>query len=79
MVSFDMAAMERISPAIRLGRSGAALRAKPAERMAARLRRQGRMWAEITAASHRKPEIARICCGIEDLVGGNLVSILASG
>jgi AcrR family transcriptional regulator len=80
MVSFDMAAMESDFAAIRTSADPvAALRAKIAERIGAGCGEQGRMWAEITAASHRKPEIARICCGIEDLVAGNLVSILASG
>ncbi|MBP9048951.1 MAG: TetR/AcrR family transcriptional regulator [Tabrizicola sp.] len=81
MVSYDMAQMEADFATIRTSADPvAALRAKIRERILGEgCGDQGRMWAEITAASHRKPEIARICCGIEDLVAGNLVSILASG
>lgn len=37
----------------------------------------GRLWAEITAAAQRKPEIAQISCGVEDMVARNLVQVFA--
>lgn len=38
---------------------------------------RGRLWAEITAAAQRKPEIARISSGVEDMVAHNMVLVFA--
>jgi AcrR family transcriptional regulator len=78
MVGFDMAEMERDFAAIHTSDDPiAAIRIKIAEHVQQGCTEDGRLWAEITAAAHRKPEIARICCGMEDLVAGNLLTVFA--
>ncbi len=78
MVGYDMAEMERDFAEI-LGAADprAALRAKIAGHLAEDCADQGRLWAEITAAAHRKAEIAQICCEMEDTVAGNLLSVFS--
>jgi AcrR family transcriptional regulator len=78
MVGHDMAEIERDFAAI-LGSDNplAGLHAKIEERLRDDCNGDGALWAEITAASHRKPEIARICANMEDLVAGNLLAVFA--
>lgn len=55
-----------------------ALRHKIAERIEeAKCKEEGKLWAEIKAASLRKPEIGAICCQMEDVIAGHLVRIFA--
>ncbi|MEZ5797186.1 MAG: helix-turn-helix domain-containing protein [Paracoccaceae bacterium] len=78
MVGYDMAQMEADFAAINTSPDPlAAIRAKIAERIGGACHGEGPLWAEITAAAHRKPEIARICCAMEDMVANNLLSVLA--
>jgi AcrR family transcriptional regulator len=78
MVGYDMAEIERDFAAIHVASDPrAALRAKIAEHLTDDCRGEGRLWAEITAAAHRKAEIARICCAMEDVVANNLVVVFA--
>lgn len=78
MVSYDMAEMQRDFAAIHTSADPvAAMRARIVERLGEGCAEDGRLWAEITAAAHRKPEIASICCGMEDLVAQNLVGVFA--
>lgn len=77
MVQLDMAEMERDFAEIRgSGDPLAAVRAKIAEHIRGECADDGRLWAEINAASHRKPQIASICCGMEDMVARNLLHVL---
>ena len=53
------------------------IRAKICERLNGGCAEDGRLWAEITAAAHRKPQIARICGQMEELVAENLLTVFA--
>lgn len=78
MVGHDMAEIERDFATIMTSADPmAALRVKIAERVREGCAEEGGLWAEITAAAHRKPEIARICCGVEDMVADNLLTVFA--
>lgn len=78
MVGYDMAQMERDFAAI-LGSDDplAGIRAKITQRLNEGCAEDGQLWAEITAAAHRKPEIARICGTMEEVVATNLLTIFA--
>ncbi len=78
MVGYDLAEIERDFAAIHGAPDPrAALRAKIAEHLDDDCSGEGRLWAEITAAAHRKAEIARICCNMEDVVADNLLTVFA--
>lgn len=78
MVGHDMAEIEQDFAAIHTSEQPlAVLRAKIAERIHEGCAEDGRLWAEITAAAHRKPEIAQICCRMENLVADNLLAVFA--
>ncbi|MCB6177098.1 TetR/AcrR family transcriptional regulator [Rhodobacter sp. Har01] len=79
MVAFDMDEIQRDFAAIRqAGEPMTVLRAKIAEHVRDQCHPDdGRLWAEISAAAQRKAEIARICCGMEDLVAENLLDVFA--
>ena len=69
MVGYDMAEMERDFAAILESADPlTGIRAKICERLNGGCAEDGRLWAEITAAAHRKPQIARICGQMEELV-----------
>lgn len=78
MVGYDMAEIERDFAAI-LGAEDPrkALRAKILEHLQDECADKGGLWAEITAAAHRKAGIAHICCGMEDVVAENLIAVFA--
>jgi AcrR family transcriptional regulator len=78
MVGHDMAEIERDFAAILSSDDPlAGLRQKLTERLGDDCEGDGGLWAEITAASHRKPEIARICQAMEDVVAGKLLAVFA--
>ena len=78
MVGFDMAEIERDFAAIAsAGDPLGAMRDKIAERVTQGCEADGRLWSEITAAAHRKAEIAQICCAMEELVAENLLALFA--
>lgn len=78
MVGYDLAEIERDFAAILKAEDPrAALRAQIAEHLRNDCAVNGRLWAEITAASLRKAEIARICGSMEDVVAENLISVFA--
>jgi AcrR family transcriptional regulator len=78
MVGHDMTEIERDFAAIdAAGDPLAAIRAKIADHVGNGCPEEARLWSEITAAAHRKAEIARICCGMEDLVAKNLLGVFA--
>ena len=79
LITSDLAAVEAdFAAVIRAPRPMQALRTVLHRRAPEHQHSQdGQLWAEITAAAHRKPEIARICCGMEDLVAGNLLTVFA--
>lgn len=77
MCAYDMAGMEADFAAIRLSDDPIPLiREKIREKIEDRAD-HGRLWAEITAVAQRKPEIAQISCGVEDVVARNLVQVFA--
>lgn len=79
MVEHDMAEMQGNFAAIRTSASPLqALRERIAEHIQDKCADDGRLWAEITAAAIRKPEIARVCCGMEDMVADNILAIISS-
>lgn len=78
MVGHDMAEIERDFAAVAgAGDPMAAMRAKIAERVTQGCDADGQLWSEITAAAHRKAEIAQICCGMEEMVAENLLALFA--
>lgn len=78
MVHHDMAEIERDFAAILSSDDPlAGLRQKLTERLGDDCGGDGRLWAEITAASHRKPEIARISQAMEEVVAGRLLTVFA--
>ena len=78
MVGYDMAEMERDFAAILESADPlTGIRAKICERLNGGCAEDGRLWAEITAAAHRKPQIARICGQMEELVAENLLTVFA--
>ena len=78
MVGYDMAEMERDFAAILTSDDPVAgIRAKITERLNNGCAKDGQLWAEITAAAHRKPEIADICCAMEEQVATNLLTVFA--
>ncbi|MFZ1470478.1 MAG: helix-turn-helix domain-containing protein [Paracoccaceae bacterium] len=78
MVGFDMAEMQRDFANIHMSDDPlTAIRAQITQRVQGGCHEEGRLWAEITAAANRKPEIATICCAMEDMVAENLLSVFA--
>ena len=78
MASYDMAEMEADFAVIQGSDDPiAAIRAKIRFKIGDGCAEQGRLWAEITAAALRKPEIAEISCGVEDLVARNMTRVMA--
>jgi len=78
LVGHDMAEIERKFTDLRTaGDLMAAIRAKIAEQVRESCLHDGRLWAEINAAAGRKPEIAQICGGMEELVTRNLLAVFA--
>lgn len=80
MVAFDLDQIQRDFAAIQQAADPmAALRAKIAEHVGGSCNPDdGRLWAEIGAAAQRKAGIARICCGMEDLVADELLALFAA-
>lgn len=77
MAAYDMAEMEEDFAAIRLAADPLPLIREKIRFKIEGCAEHGRLWAEITAAAQRKPEIAAISCGVEDLVARNLVQVFA--
>lgn len=77
MAAYDMAEMEADFAAIRLSDDPLPLIREKIRFKIEGCAEHGRLWAEITAAAQRKPEIAQISCGVEDMVARNLVQVFA--
>lgn len=78
MVALDIAEIEAKFAEIRTADDlMGAVRAKVAGEICTRHRDKGRLWAEISAAAHRKTEVAAICGTMEDGVCANMLAVFA--
>ena len=77
MAAYDMAEMEADFAALHLSDDPMPLIREKIRFKIEGCAEHGRLWAEITAAAQRKPEIAQISCGVEDMVARNLVQVFA--
>lgn len=78
MVSYDMTRIESDFAAILTSVDPlAALRAKLMERIATDCRMDGQLWAEIAAASLRKPEVAAVVERMETVLITNFATVFA--
>ena len=77
MAAHDMAEMDADFAAIRLSDDPLPLIREKIRFKIEGCADRGLLWAEITAAAQRKPEIARISSGVEDMVARNLVLVFA--
>jgi len=78
MAAYDMAEMEADFAALHAAADPIAeIRAKIRFKIGDGCAENGRLWAEITAAALRKPEIAQISCGVEEMVARNMVELMA--
>jgi AcrR family transcriptional regulator len=78
MAAYDMAEMEADFAEIQLSDDPIRdIRAKIRDKIRGECGDDARLWAEITAAAMRKPEIAAISCGVEDLVARNMTFVVA--
>ena len=77
MCAHDMAEMEADFADVRLAEDPLPLIRRKIREKIEDSDDHGRLWAEITAVAQRKPEIAQISCGVEDVVARNLVQVFA--
>lgn len=78
MAAYDMAEMEEDFAALQVSDDPLALiRQKIRYKISDACSDHGRLWSEITAAAQRRPEVAQISCGVEDVVARNLVQVFA--
>lgn len=79
LIAQDMVEMERDFAAILEEQDPlSAVRHKISDRIQeARCKSDGQLWAEITAASLRKPEISDLACKMEDTIVDHLVQVFA--
>ncbi len=78
MAAYDLAEMEEDFAALQVSDDPLALiREKIRFKIGDGCSDHGRLWAEITAAAQRRPEVAQISCGVEDVVARNLVQVFA--
>ncbi|GAB1363577.1 TetR/AcrR family transcriptional regulator [Rhodobacter sp.] len=78
MAAYDMAEMEADFAAVQVSDDPLALiREKIRYKISDACSDHGRLWSEITAAAQRRPEVAQISCGVEDVVAFNLVQVFA--
>lgn len=78
MVALDMAEIEQKFAEIRTADDlMGAVRAKIAGEVCGHHQDKGRLWAEISAAAHRKTEVAAICGTMEDGVCENMLAVFA--
>lgn len=80
LIALDMAEMEQAFAAILEAPDPiAALRVTIAERINdSKCDGDGQLWAEITAAARRKPEIGAAACNMEEGIAGHLTTIFAT-
>lgn len=79
LIAHDLVELEQDFAAIREEKDLlAGVRQKIAQRIRdAKCEAEGRLWAEITAASLRNPEIGAITCRMEDEITGHLIGVFA--
>ncbi|MDQ2067644.1 TetR/AcrR family transcriptional regulator [Xinfangfangia sp. CPCC 101601] len=79
MAAYDLAELQTDFTVIRQSADPLAMiRDNIRRRITDRCGQNGRLWAEITAAAQRKPEIAKISCGVEEVIGDNMVQLFAA-
>lgn len=78
MCGLDLHEMEQDFTAIRTsGDPMTAIRAKMMEHVGGEFQDDGQLWAEITAASMRKPEIRLASANMEETIIANLITVFA--